>query len=76
MLLASEEGQRDGRGETLLRSVSSRDAVAATPFIAAAPLGILPPSAFASISTNTSVGGDANGKVFPVFFFLRNKGNF
>lgn len=59
----SEESQKNGRNESLLRSVSSRDAVTATPFIAAASLGILSSSALASMSTNVGTG-DATGELY------------
>uniref|UniRef100_A0A915PVY3 Tetratricopeptide repeat protein 7 N-terminal domain-containing protein n=1 Tax=Setaria digitata TaxID=48799 RepID=A0A915PVY3_9BILA len=53
---ASEESQKIGQSESLLRSVNSRDAVTATPFIAAASLGILSSSALASMSASVGTG--------------------
>lgn len=47
-----------------MRSVSSRDAVTAAPYIAAAPLGLLPSAAFARPLSTASGSLDANGKLF------------
>lgn len=59
---ANEESQKSVQNGSLLRSVNSRDAVSATPFIAAASLGILSSSALASMSTST--GTDATGELY------------
>ncbi|VDK68060.1 unnamed protein product [Litomosoides sigmodontis] len=56
----SEENQKNGRNESLLRSASSRDAVTSTPFIAAASLGILSSSALASMSATVGTGDTAD----------------
>ncbi|MCP9259481.1 hypothetical protein DINM_002425 [Dirofilaria immitis] len=61
---ASEESQKNGRNESLLRSVNSRDAVTATPFIAAASLGILSSSALANMSTSIGTDVTDNGSVY------------
>lgn len=66
----SEENQKNGRSESLLRSVSSRDAVTATPFIAAASLGILSSSALASMSATVGTG-DAAGKSYSFLLKFR-----
>ncbi|VIO91601.1 Uncharacterized protein BM_BM729 [Brugia malayi] len=61
----SEESQKNGRNESLLRSLSSRDAVTATPYIAAASLGILSSSALASMSASVGASDTAdNGSVY------------
>ncbi|EJW82970.1 TPR Domain containing protein [Wuchereria bancrofti] len=61
----SEESQKNGRNESLLRSLSSRDAVTATPYIAAASLGILSSSALASMSASVGTSDAAdNGSVY------------
>ncbi|VDK61460.1 unnamed protein product [Onchocerca ochengi] len=61
---ANEESQKSVQNGSLLRSVNSRDAVSATPFIAAASLGILSSSALASISTSTGTDATDNGSVY------------
>ncbi|VDM97899.1 unnamed protein product [Thelazia callipaeda] len=53
---ASDESQKDAQGSSLLRSVSSRDAVTAASFTAATSLGILSSATLANMTANKTSG--------------------